>query len=110
MSDLRHAFRAAAAAPGFALAAIVSLALGIGANTAIFSLWKSAAHDSLPGVADPDRLVILTNPNALGQWRGSWSSTADGPRSWVTFEEFELLRDQTTAFSSLMATQSSLST
>ena len=43
-------------------------------------------------------------------WRGRWNTTSDGPRSWVTYAEFEALRDQATAFSSLMAAQSSLNT
>ena len=110
LKDFSHAFRAATASPGFATVAILSLALGIGANAAIFSLWKSVAFGSLPGVEDPGGLLIVTNPAASGLWRGRWNTTSDGPRSWVTFEEFEHLRDQATSFSALMAAQSSLNT
>src|SRR5688572_9103685 len=101
--DLRHAFRQMAAAPAFAAVAILSLALGIGANTAIFSLWSSAAHAPLPAVTDPSGLVMLSNPAASGSWRGRWNSTADGPLSWVSYAEFEQLRDHASVFSGVMA-------
>ncbi len=54
--DLRYALRTLRANPGFTLVAILSLALGIGANTAIFSIYTSIFRRGLP-VADPDRLV-----------------------------------------------------
>jgi MacB-like periplasmic core domain len=108
--DLQHALRAMAANPGFASVAILSLALGIGANTAIFSLWNSVLRASLPAVADPERLVMLTNPKSSGLWRGRWDSRTDGPRAWVSYAEFEELRDYASGLLSLMASQSSLIT
>ena len=108
--DLRHAVRAVAARPLFSLLAALSLALGIGANTAIFSLWNSVARAPLTGVAEPDSLVMLTNPTATGMWRGTWGTGADGPRLWVTYAEFEQLRDHAASFASLMASQSPLQT
>jgi predicted permease len=110
LDDLRHAFRMMAAKPAFTSLAVASLALGIGANTAIFSLWNSVLHASLPGAANPGELVILTNPASSGLWRGTWNTTTDGPRSWVTYAEFEQLRDRASGFSALMASQSSLNT
>ena len=105
--DLRHAFRTMATKPAFPLVAILSLALGIGANTALFGLWYGVLRASLPGVVDADRLVMLTDPQGSGLWRGAWGGR-DGPRPWVTYEEFEELRDQASAFSTLMASQNSL--
>ena len=102
--DLRYARRMMAASPGFTLVAILSLALGIGANVAIFSVWKQLLHTSLPGVAAPQELVMLSNPTRSGSWTGR----VQGARDWLSYGEFEQLRDHGTSFASLMASQSSL--
>jgi putative ABC transport system permease protein len=56
--DLRYALRTLRRSPGFALTAIVSLALGIGANAAVFGLINGVMLQALP-VSDPDRLVVI---------------------------------------------------
>ncbi len=56
--DLRYAFRTMSASKSFSLLAILTLALGIGANTAIYSFMDSILLWSLP-VADPESLVVL---------------------------------------------------
>src|SRR5687768_4427849 len=61
--DLRYAFRQLVRAPGFAVAAVVSLGLGVGANTAIFSLMDAVLFRSLP-VADPQALRFLAHRSA----------------------------------------------
>jgi len=58
ISDLRYAFRALRRSPGFALAAIFSLALGIGANTTIFSLTMEFLF-SVPSARQPERLISI---------------------------------------------------
>jgi predicted permease len=63
MTDLRLAARLLAQSPGFALAAIATLALGIGANTAVFSLIESVILRPLP-YNRPANLVVLWNPAA----------------------------------------------
>jgi macrolide transport system ATP-binding/permease protein len=58
LRDLRYAFRALIKRPGFTLAAMLSLGLGIGANTTIFTLVNGAFLSSVP-VADPGRVVVV---------------------------------------------------
>jgi predicted permease len=108
--DIHYARRSFSKSPGFAATAILSLAVGIGANTAIFNLWYGVLYSPLPGVDRPEQLVIVTDPNTSGMWRGRLISSVDGPRSWLTFEEFEQLRDHARSFSAVMAAQSGLNT
>jgi len=102
LQDLRYTFRAMAANIGFTAVAILSLALGIGANTAIFGVWNQVLHASIPGVRDPQGLVILTNPAETG----AWSGTLEKERPYASYDEFKMFRERADAFAELMAAQS----
>ena len=56
--DLRHAFRSLRRTPGFTIAAVLTLAIGIGANTAIFSIVDHVILGRWP-IDDPDRLYVV---------------------------------------------------
>src|SRR6185503_17858482 len=73
VQDLRYGARRLVAAPAFALIAIVTLALGIGANTAIFSVAAGILLRPLPYPA-ADRLAMVWMDNARIQLREDWHS------------------------------------
>ncbi len=85
--DVGYAVRALFRARGFAATTILTLALGIGANTTIFSLIDALVLRQLP-VPDPEQLVILTDPAAGGAAGG----LILGERDHVSFGEFQALR------------------
>jgi len=61
MNDLKFAFRQLVKNPGFTAVAVLTLGLGIGANTALFSLINAMLMRPLPGVVEPEGLVRLTH-------------------------------------------------
>ena len=75
LKDLQHALRALANAPAFTVGVVLSLAIGIGANTAIFSIVDGLLLRPLP-YADTERLVILWNRSPGLNITEDWFSTA----------------------------------
>ena len=101
MQDLRFSLRQIRRSPGFMVTAVLTLALGVGANTAIFSLLDQALLRSLP-VRAPEQLVILS---ATGDaWDGRSSNYGAGVEKSFSYPMYRDLRDRGTAFDGLIAT------
>src|SRR3977135_4213585 len=94
MSDFRYALRTLLKAPAFTIVVVLTLALGIGANTAIFSLTDQVLLRMLP-VRSPEQLVVLDGPGAF-QGR----TFNNGTFSYPMYRDF---RDQSTVFAGGLA-------
>jgi predicted permease len=97
MRDIVFSFRTLRRSPLFTIVAVVSLALGIGANTAIFSLLNQVTLRSLP-VADPERLVMLHS-----KYEPQGTSTSDNGQTVYSNPMYRDLRDHDEAFSGVIA-------
>jgi putative ABC transport system permease protein len=101
MQDLRFSLRQIRRSPGFMITAVLTLALGVGANTAIFSLLDQALLRSLP-VHEPEKLVVLS---ATGKaWEGHSSDNGAGVERSFSYPMYRDLRDRGTAFDGLIST------
>ena len=103
LQDIRYGIRMLVKNPGFTIIAVLTLALGIGANTAIFSVLDSVLLRTLP-VAHPEQLVLLTDPDSHGSSFGS----EGGDRTLLAYSEFQYLRDHNEVFSSIFASDSQI--
>ncbi|HYU31613.1 MAG TPA: ABC transporter permease [Thermoanaerobaculia bacterium] len=95
--DLGYAVRTFRRSPAFTLVAVLSLALGIGANTAIFSLINALLLRELP-VRDPSRLVAVGNPTRVGSL-----STGSVRNDIMSFPMYREIRDQNRVFTDVLA-------
>ena len=100
LQDIRYAFRRLRKSPGFTITAIVTLALGIGANTAIFTLVYAVLLKSLP-VANPQQLYRIGDNDNCCVWGGLQN---DG---WGEFSYpfYEYMRENTPEFEEMAAFQ-----
>ncbi|HEY1575458.1 MAG TPA: ABC transporter permease [Terracidiphilus sp.] len=103
IQDIRYALRQMRKSPGFAATAILTLALGIGANTAIFTLVHAILLKNLP-VVDPKALVRVGDHEDCCILNES-ASSREGSYSIFPYETYKYLRDHTTEFEQLAAAQ-----
>ncbi len=98
-SDIRYALRQFGKAPGFTVTAILTLALGIGATTAIFTLVYSVLLKSLPVVNPEDLYRVGNEENCCvnGGMQDNWSL--------FSYEQYKQFREHTTGFAELAAFQ-----
>ena len=92
LADLRYGFRQLRLNPGFACLAVVTLALGIGANTALFSVVRSVLLKPLP-YREPERLARVWMDNRRLQMREDWAS-------YLNYQDYKRLG---TSFESMAA-------
>jgi predicted permease len=86
--DVKYSFRTLVKSPGFTIVAVISLAVGIGANTVIFSAINGVLLNSLP-VRNPDELRVIgwtgTNISGVGLTSDSFGRTESGQRYRLSF-------------------------
>ena len=84
LSDLRYAIRQLAKSPGFTVVVVLTLALGIGTNTAIFNIVNTTFLRALP-YPEPDSLVHLWERNATGTMPVSYPNFLDWQKQQDVF-------------------------
>jgi hypothetical protein len=101
LQDTRHALRRLRKTPGFTLATTLTLALGIGATTAIFTLVEAVLLKSLP-VSNPDQLYRLGKEPHCCIWGGY---TRNKEFVLVSYDLYKYLRDRTEGFEEMAGFQ-----
>src|SRR3981189_1928677 len=99
MPDLRYALRQLRKAPTFALTAVLTLALGIGANTAIFTVFNQVLLRMLP-VERPQELVQVS---FVGSSQGRINIFGGNGTDYFSYPMYKDLRDKNTVFSGMLA-------
>ena len=103
MTDLKEAFRQLGKAPGITTTAVITLALGIGATTAIFTLVHQVMLKSLP-VTKPEELWRVGDKVRCCNW-GGYTQDKDGDFALFSWEAFKNFREHTPEFTDLAALQ-----
>ena len=103
LAELREALRQLRKAPGITTTAVITLALGIGATTAIFTLVHQVMLKSLP-VTKPKELWRIGDKNRCCNW-GGYVQGSDGDFTLFSWEAYKNFREHTPEFSDLAALQ-----
>ena len=96
LQDLRFTVRTLLRSPGFTVAVVLTLALGIGANATAFTWFHSVLLDPLPGVKNSGELVRI------------YGGSKTQPNISLSYPDFEDLRNRTTSFSGMIQSLTAL--
>jgi putative ABC transport system permease protein len=102
MQDLRYALRQLRKSPGFSFTVVVTLALGIGANAAVFTLFDQVLLRMLP-VQRPQELVRFEWNGAFNGSMSSFGGDSEGHINYFSYPMYKDLRDQNQVFSGILA-------
>ena len=102
LQDIRYALRQLRKSPAFTLTVIATLALGIGANSAVFTLFDQVLLRMLP-VENPKELVRFEWNGAFNGSMSSFGGNSEGHQNYFSYPMYKDLRDQNQVFAGMVA-------
>src|SRR6516165_8592880 len=102
VQDLRYAMRLLRKSPGFTLTVVITLALGIGANAAVFTLFDQVLLRMLP-VQQPQDLVRFEWNGAFSGSMSSFGGDSEGHMNYFSYPMYKDLREQNQIFTDILA-------
>jgi len=101
LQDVRYAMRQLRKSPGFTITVVLTLALGIGANAAIFTLFDQVLLRMLP-VENPNELVRLEWSGAFSGSMSAFGGNSEGHNNYFSYPMYKDLRDKNQVFQGIL--------